>query len=158
TSGTQEGTPLDRVLGALARSFSLQQPMSTARAGSGRSFFLTRLLREVVFREAEVAGTDVRWEQRRRLLHAAALTVTAVMAVACIVAWTISYSRNRAYVAQVETRAKAVTAEFARVDASPSTDVVATLPLLHAVRELAAVSSDTGSSSPWSMGFGLYQG
>ncbi len=158
TSGTQEGTPLDRVLGSLLRSFGLQQPLAASRAGSGRSFFLTRLLREVVFREADVAGTDQRWEKRRRLLHAAALVLTGLFAAGCLVAWTISYSRNRAYVAQVQTRAAAVTAELSRVDPAPSTDVVATLPLLRAVRELAAVSGDKTASPPWSMGFGLYQG
>lgn len=159
TSGTQEGTPLDRVIGSLARSFGLQRGLSAARPEAGRSYFLTRLLRDVVFREAEVAGTDRRWEQRRRLLHTAALAAVALLTVGLVVAWSISYSRNAAYVAEVAARADVVTREVAKLDASPSTDVVALLPVLRSVQQLAAASArgDAGGV-PWSMGFGLYQG
>src|SRR6185436_9573054 len=58
TSGTQEGNPIDRVLVALARSFRLERNASAVAHGTGKSFFLTRLLREVVFSEAELAVVD----------------------------------------------------------------------------------------------------
>ena len=58
TSGTQEGNPIDRVLVALARSFKLERAGTTGLGGTGKSFFLTRLLREVVFSEAELALVD----------------------------------------------------------------------------------------------------
>jgi type VI secretion system protein ImpL len=51
TSGTQQGNPIDRVLGTLARAFSLERAKTAERAGSGRSYFLGKLLREVVLRE-----------------------------------------------------------------------------------------------------------
>src|SRR4029078_2242361 len=47
TSGTQEGSPIDRVLGTLARSFKLERVAGPVLTGSGKSFFLMRLLREV---------------------------------------------------------------------------------------------------------------
>jgi type VI secretion system protein ImpL len=56
SSGTQEGNPIDRVLVALARSFRLDRAAVKGPAGTGKSFFLTRLLREVVFSEAELAA------------------------------------------------------------------------------------------------------
>ena len=59
TSGTQEGNPIDRVLVALARSFKLERAAAAGSGGTGKSFFLTRLLREVVFSEAELAAADV---------------------------------------------------------------------------------------------------
>ena len=58
TSGTQEGNPIDRVLVALARTFKLERGTSAHLGGTGKSFFLTRLLREVVFSEAELAVVD----------------------------------------------------------------------------------------------------
>jgi type VI secretion system protein ImpL len=58
TSGTQEGNPIDRVLVALARTFRLDRAAAGALGGTGKSFFLTRLLREVVFSEAELAVVD----------------------------------------------------------------------------------------------------
>ncbi len=53
TSGTQEGTPIDRLTGAMARLFNVPRPQrAAAQAGQGRSYFLARLLREVVFGES----------------------------------------------------------------------------------------------------------
>ena len=55
TSGTQEGNPIDRVLGALQRTFKLERGAAANRGNSGKSFFITRLLREVVFPESNLA-------------------------------------------------------------------------------------------------------
>jgi type VI protein secretion system component VasK len=56
-SGTQEGTPIDRVLGSVARRYQLEQAILPAQQSSGRSFFLSRLLTDVVFAEHGLAGT-----------------------------------------------------------------------------------------------------
>jgi type VI secretion system protein ImpL len=58
TSGTQEGNPIDRVLAALARTFRLDRSAAAGLGGTGKSFFLTRLLRDVVFSEADLAALD----------------------------------------------------------------------------------------------------
>jgi len=58
SSGTQEGNPIDRVLVALARSFALERAGVAGPGGTGKSYFLTRLLREVVFTEADLAVAD----------------------------------------------------------------------------------------------------
>jgi len=58
TSGTQDGNPIDRVLVALARTFKLERGSSTGMGGTGKSFFLTRLLRDVVFSEERLARID----------------------------------------------------------------------------------------------------
>ena len=53
TSGTQEGTPFDRLTGVLARSFGIDQRRApTLRPEEGRSYFLARLVKEVIFGEA----------------------------------------------------------------------------------------------------------
>jgi type VI secretion system protein ImpL len=48
-SGTQEGSPIDRVLGTLARTFNLERKTQPPNLGSGKSYFLRRLLHEVIF-------------------------------------------------------------------------------------------------------------
>jgi type VI secretion system protein ImpL len=58
TSGTQEGNPIDRVLVALSRTFRLDRAGASGIRTTGKSFFLTRLLREVVFSEAELATVE----------------------------------------------------------------------------------------------------
>jgi len=54
-SGTQEGSPIDRVVATLSRSFNLERKVQPPTIGTGRSFFLRRLLRDVVFAEAGLA-------------------------------------------------------------------------------------------------------
>ena len=58
SSGTQEGNPIDRVLAALARSFGLEHGAAVVGRSSGKSYFITRLLREVVFPEAGLAEVE----------------------------------------------------------------------------------------------------
>lgn len=55
TSGTQEGSPIDRVVATLSRSFNLERKVQPPVVGTGKSFFLRRLLRDVIFAEAGLA-------------------------------------------------------------------------------------------------------
>src|SRR5262249_30937170 len=48
TSGTQEGTPIDQVIGALARSFGAEEVAGATYSGKGRSYFLTDLINRVI--------------------------------------------------------------------------------------------------------------
>ena len=55
-SGTQQGSAIDRVLATLSRSFNLERKVQPPTIGTGKTFFLRRLLREVIFAEAGLAG------------------------------------------------------------------------------------------------------
>jgi len=55
-SGSQQGSAIDRVVATLSRSFNLERKVQPPTIGSGKSFFLRRLLREVIFAEAGLAG------------------------------------------------------------------------------------------------------
>jgi len=55
-SATQEGSAIDRVLATLSRSFNLERKVQPPTVGTGKSFFLRRLLREVIFGEAGLVG------------------------------------------------------------------------------------------------------
>ncbi len=79
SSGTQEGTPIDRLTGALSRAFGLDPRRPAAvMAQKGRSYFLGRLLRDVVFNEARLAARDRHVEKRRRIVQIAAWSTAAV--------------------------------------------------------------------------------
>jgi len=58
TSGTQEGNPIDRVLSTMARAFKLERNATALMHGTGKSYFVTRLLREVVFPEQGLAAVE----------------------------------------------------------------------------------------------------
>jgi type VI secretion system protein ImpL len=68
TSGTQEGTPVDQLVGALSRSFGVQNLGSAHYSGSGKSFFLTDLLQRVVFDEAGWVSTNIKAVRRTMAL------------------------------------------------------------------------------------------
>ena len=158
-SGTQEGTPIDRVLGAVARRYRIEQALLPAQKASGRSFFLQRLLTDVVFAEAGLGGTDRGWERRRGWVVAGGYAVIGLVALACIAAWTVSWRNNSAYVETVAGRVEGVRRQVQETPNRASPDLLPVLPALEATRGLAAAGSDSDADAvPWSLGFGLYQG
>ena len=67
TSGTQEGNPIDRVIGELSRSHGLALKALPRPDAGGKSFFLTSLLQRLVIAEAPLAGQRLhRLRLRRR--------------------------------------------------------------------------------------------
>ena len=81
TSGTQEGTPIDRLTGALSRTFGLDQKRAPAlRPEQGRSYFLGQLLKQVIFGEAMLVSDNPAARRRERLLRLAGYA-TAVLIV-----------------------------------------------------------------------------
>ena len=81
-SATQEGAPLDRLAGAMARNFGLSaaRPAQAALQNS-KPFFLNRLLKTVLFSEAGLAGNDRRVASRSRLLTAGAYAAAVLLVV-----------------------------------------------------------------------------
>ena len=158
TSGTQEGSPIDRVMGALARGFGLERRLLPAQHASGRSYFLTRLLREVVFQEAGLAGFDLRWERRRQWLQTGAIAACGVVLVLATLAWWVSAARNRRYIAEVSGKFGDVQQQVTAVRAGARSDLASLLPTLSGVASLAETPATLEGVVPWSMRLGLYQG
>ena len=155
-SGTQEGTPLDRMLGSIARQYRLERTVLPPNQASGKAFFIERLLNEVIFGESELGGTNLKWERRRAWLAAGGYVTLGLVAAACLIAWGISYVNNRAYVEQVAAREQAVRQLLQTTPNRASPDLMVLLPALKATHELAV--GDAERSVPLSLGFGLYQG
>ena len=83
TSGTQEGTPIDRLTGALARSLGVDQARAqTMRPVQGRSYFLERLLKEVIVGEASLVAHSPAALRRRQMLRMAGYAVAALLVLA----------------------------------------------------------------------------
>src|SRR3954451_23711900 len=78
TSGTQEGTPIDRLTGVLTRAFGIDQRRAPSlRPEQGRSYFLGRLVREVIFGEAMLGSERPGAARRRVLLRGGAFAAAA---------------------------------------------------------------------------------
>ncbi len=158
TSGTQEGTPIDRVIGSIVRSFGLDRQALRAFGGSGRSYFITGLLRDVIFQEAALAGADRRFERQRawaqRAAYAGAIGATVVAALA----WSTSFTQNQTYITRMQEKADAF---HKVVEATPNADadVNEMLQRLDALKAMVDVYKEPEEHGvPLTMGLGLYQG
>src|SRR5690606_3612471 len=60
TRGTQEGPPLDRLMGWLARTCQIDAQAMPAGASRGKSYFITDVLKRVAFTEAHPARPNPR--------------------------------------------------------------------------------------------------
>src|SRR6266702_4679198 len=102
TSGTQEGTPIDQVIGALARSFGAEEVSGAQYSGKGRSFFLTDLINLVIIGEAAWVSTDWRAVRRAMIIKAAVYTCVFAFAALATTAWWVSYSHNKDLIAKTD--------------------------------------------------------
>jgi len=138
-SGTQEGTPIDRLTGALAREFGIDQRRAPSlRPEHGRSYFLTRLLRQVVLGEAMLISEPPRTVRRRRLAYAGgcAAVLLAVLGGGGLLWW--NNAANQAEIDRVSAALTAYqqTAAPLHLDPVADGDLPAVLPLLDAARDL----------------------
>ena len=159
TSGTQEGTPVDRLTGALSRAFGIDQRRAPSlRAASGRSYFLERLLRDVIFGEAMLAGLNTAQRRRRLALNIAGYAGVAILLLAFTAGFVLSRAHNAAAITASSNAIAAYASAANNAPLNPVTDanLPAVLPLLDAARDLPFGKGDT--SAHGGMGFGLDQG
>lgn len=155
TSGTQEGTPVDRLMGAIGRRFGVSADAVAPPSGRGKAYFVQRLITEVMLGESGLAGTKRAVAVRHAARQLAAYAALALVAAAGIAVWSWSAAKNREYLAQVQA---AVTA-LQRVPPAPADASLATLlPRLDAVRAVVDAAERHKAGAPWGMRWGLYQG
>ncbi|WP_052710482.1 type VI secretion system membrane subunit TssM [Azospirillum thiophilum] len=163
TSGTQEGTQIDRLIGGLAESFGL--PAAPFRggavaAGQQRSYFLGSLLSDLVFREANMVGFDPAAERRRIWVPRIAYGLFGLVTVAATAAWVASYlgnagliDREQQAVDSYRPKAEALAAGTVADD-----DIRRVLPVLAELRALPAGHDTLALKQKLTLDFGLYQG
>jgi len=156
TSGTQEGSPIDRVIGSIAGSFGLSYQSVALNEGSGRSYFITRLLKDVIFKESGLSGSDLKDEQRQRRWQWAVLSLLTLGSLALAASVITSYSRNTALIKEAAAQAELL----GKMAEQPldTRNLAALLELLNAARDLPNGYASRDSQPPLSMTFGLYQG
>lgn len=155
TSATQEGSPIDRVLGAVSAQFGLEAPAPPAFSGHGVSYFLTRLLRDVIFREAGLVAPTSRLARNRPSLMLAGYAGALLLAVIGVGALLTSYLGNLRLIEQTQAKVD----EIARQQASSRpAGVEDALAFLTALRDLPGGYAARDAGAPLHLGLGLYQG
>jgi len=158
TSGTQEGSPIDRVLGSLSRAFGLEREVLPPAASSGKSYFITRFMRDVAFAESDLTGQSERIEHRNKRIMLASYGVVGLLSVLLVAGWMVSYFRNQTLVQEINVKATETRKQVAQMPASLETGLSDVLPALNAVRDLPAGYGQREQSTPLTLGLGLYQG
>ncbi len=160
TSGTQEGTPFDRVLGAMQRQFGVAASVQSATAaqGSGRSYFLRNLLQKVVFAEAFVVERNPARDRRRRIVQGVGVAACVLALAGALVGFVVSYANNKGYLAEVTPRAEALALTVKATPNTTSDDLVTLLPILDEAYALPNSEKFDLDAPPLSYQFGLYQG
>lgn len=162
TSGTQEGTPIDQVLGAIQSGQdgpSVFQP--AFMSGRGKSFFIHDLLKRVVIPEQGWVSHDRKAVQRSLLIRTTALSAIAIATLGIAGALGYSYWKNLSLVrtAEAETQgyARAAVDELNR-DVISDTDLRPVAPLLADLQSMPAGYGDSQDPGIWErMGLGQRQ-
>jgi len=160
TSGVQEGSPLDRLLGGVAAVYD--QPAQAQ--GQGRAYFLNRLLNEVVFAESGLVQDDPRARARRRAMLTGGLAAVAAVAVLTLILWAVSFTGNRnlqgkllAGAQNAQREVHDVGVDLVEVKATDP-DLEQSLSILRALRDLPGGYGDQHKHGrPLFLTFGLYQ-
>lgn len=157
TSGTQEGTPVDRVLGAIARAFGVTSSVMPAASGRGKAFFIERLLKNVIFRESGLAGINRRLQFLKLVFQSAAYVACAAVLVLGVLGLVTSYRANAAYIENLGTAVKSLDA-IKPIAAFANLPPDALLPRLDSLHSVSDTANRYNADTPWSMRFGLYRG
>lgn len=159
TSGTQEGTPVDQVLGAMQQPGAVGGFHSGFMSGRGKSFFIHDLLRSVIFPEQGWVSFDQKAVRRAFAIRTAALIAIAAVTLGGIAAFSYSYWKNLQLVrtAEAESAAymRAAMPELTR-EVVDTTDLQPIVPLLNDIATIPAGYGDSEEPTVFE-GLGLGQ-
>lgn len=152
TSGTQEGTPVGRLLGAMSRSFGLAGSPQVAFSGKGKAFFINRLLTEVVFAEQGLVGVNRTLERRLAAIRGLAYAGVAGLTLALSCGWIFSYAQSAIRIGETEEALGDLNNTLSTLPAKPG--MAGLLPLLN---QAAGIRDIAGAGGFWASleGFGL---
>jgi len=163
TSGVQEGAPLDRILAGIAQVYQ-SQPAGNGSGSSGRTYFLNRLLTEVMFGEAGLVEADPAARRRQHSRMMAGMAGVAAVAALVLIAWGVSFVQNRSFQSALGSSAQAATQQIRQTGddmvevRASDPDLEQSLAVLNSLRNLPQGYGDQANGAPsLSMRFGLYQ-
>jgi len=141
SSATQTGSVFDQVIQSVSRSFGINEGIAAGGTNQGRSYFIQQLLRDVVFRESGLAGTNQKTEKRLQRLQWAATACIATAAVGLVGFWSASYFENRSLIKEVNNTSMQLDQALVSLDAN-SLDLIETNDPLNHARKLAFLEDD----------------
>jgi len=153
SSGTQDGTPIDRLMTSVSANFGFARELAAPNSGRGKSYFISRLFREVIFPESELVGTNRRYERIMRITQTAAYVAAAAITLAVVLLWSGSVTRNNLYMVDVKDDIKTFKELTSKQTGNPA-DANTILPALNSLYSASSVYDK--EAHPWLNSMGLY--
>ena len=145
TSGTQECTQDERLLGAFSRTFGLAPGQVVPYVGRAKAFFIRRLLTDVVFAERDLVGFNSKLEHRLAARYGLGYFAAVGLVVVLGSLWIGLLARSEAEIKEVSNAAAAFEAQLRSLPAQ--TDLVGALPVLNAAKRLRDNASQSDDFS-----------
>jgi type VI secretion system protein ImpL len=160
TSGTQQGTPIDQLVGSLAKNFGAEQVAAAGYSGTGKSFFLTDLISKVIIGEADWVSTDKAAIRRAMILKATAFSAIGLITIGLALAWLTSYKQNSVLIAeneQADEEYGSAAGPIVKQTVIDDRELHKVLPLLHRLRNTPVGYATRTMPTPRTAEFGLSQ-
>ena len=159
TSGTQEGTPIDQVLGSLSAPSRTDWLQPAFMSGRGRSYFLHDLLKKVIFEERDWVGYDRRLIRRRAFVRGSAQTFIAAICLGAMGMVGYSFWSNASLVREAAQQTQTYQAQAKRLLKEQVIDDTETRSLLPALAAVRIIPTGYGNPQPqeFSQRLGLSQ-
>lgn len=119
TSGAQEGAPIQRIVGSLMQAFGAANDPAPAPAAGQKSYFIHKVLKEVVLPNSRQVSRNRRNERQSRWMKRAAIFASLIVAVGGIMVFSAAYARKMLLIAEVEDSSR----HLATVIATPRLDL-----------------------------------
>jgi type VI secretion system protein ImpL len=154
TSGTQEGRPLDRLMGSMAQAFGMQQAIAGQQQVEARSYFLGNLFNKVIFADRELARRSSKHVRKAAIIKWASAAGIFGTAIGLCVLPARSMRANQAVLATIDGAVDVVVEE-----GSDPSSLVATVERLQPIYEAQEqVYGYEHESKPFKLRWGMYQG
>ena len=156
TSGTQEGTPLNRVLQRMGQAMGIQptQHMSQPKVES-KSYFLHDVFTKVMFPDADIAARSASEIRRKKLVRLGVSSAALSLAVMVAIPSIISYSNNSDLLKAGKVDAK----KASKIDWANTSPISRKLPrMAPLLKLLQELDENKKKGPPFNKGFLMYSG
>lgn len=155
TSGTQEGRPIDRLMGSMAQAFGMQpQNLLGQQQQEARSYFLGQLFNKVIFADRELAQRSAKHLRKAKILRWGGASAIFATAIGLAVLPVRSMRQNQALLSEVDAAGDKV-AEHQADEAATIISLERIEPLYEVEEKLRGYETD---STPVKLRWGMYQG
>ncbi len=153
TSGTQDDTPIDRMMSAVSANFGFDREQMQAQSGQGKGYFLSRLFREVIFPESELVGSSHRYELLTSWSRRLGYGLLGVVTIGLLGVWMGNLGRHGDFMLEVDSHIRQYQRETEKMPARNG-DPREAVPALNALANASIVYDQ--EEHPWLTGLGLY--